>query len=420
MGFLNAFLSLGETSVVLMGAFLIAFIGYALGSVRIRGLCLGTAGVFLVALAFGYLYTLPGLQNIAVLGKFYVEDATHSIVSKYKFLESVGLVLFVTSVGFIAGPNFLRNLKLNAKSYVPLGVIIVGIGAILTVLFALIPGIGSAFSTGVLSGALTSTPAFSAAKAVSQEEGLVALGHAIAYPFGVVGVVLFVQIVPRLLRCDMERERALINMDRIEVHAASRSGKSTLLDEFGFGAFGLAVVLGILLGAVKIPLTGKGFSGACFSLGNTGGPLIVALILGHFGRIGRLSLEIPTKTLHTFRELGLMLFLLGAGVEGGVELVAQLQASQYGAMLILYGFLAGVIMTLLPMIVSYVLARRVFKLQLLNALGSLTGGMTSTPALGTLIDVAGTDNVAAAYASTYPVALVLIVLASNLIGTFLP
>ena len=88
--------------------------------------------------------------------------------------------------------------------------------------------------------------------------------------------------------------------------------------------------------------------------------------------------------------------------------------------MILYGFLAGVIMTLLPMIVSYVLARRVFKLQLLNALGSLTGGMTSTPALGTLIDVAGTDNVAAAYASTYPVALVLIVLASNLIGTFLP
>ena len=45
--------------------------------------------------------------------------------------------------------------------------------------------------------------------------------------------------------------------------------------------------------------------------------------------------------------------------------------------------------------------------------------MTSTPALGTLIDVAGTDDVAAAYASTYPVALVLIVLASNLIGTFI-
>ena len=56
---------------------------------------------------------------------------------------------------------------------------------------------------------------------------------------------------------------------------------------------------------------------------------------------------------------------------------------------------------------------------MLNSLGSLTGGMTSTPALGTLIGVSGTDDVAAAYAATYPVALVLVVLASNLIGTFI-
>ena len=145
----------------------------------------------------------------------------------------------------------------------------------------------------------------------------------------------------------------------------------------------------------------------------------MALILGHFGRIGKLSLRIPDTTLRNFREFGLMLFLIGAGVEGGVELVSQVQASPYGAMLVVYGFVAGAIMTVLPMIVAYVLARRVFKLQLLNTLGSLTGGMTSTPALGTLIDVAGTDDVAAAYASTYPVALVLIVLASNLIGTFI-
>ena len=55
-----------------------------------------------------------------------------------------------------------------------------------------------------------------------------------------------------------------------------------------------------------------------------------------------------------------------------------------------------------------------------NNLGSLTGGMTSTPALGTLVAVSGTDDVAAAYAATYPVALVLIVLASNLIGPFIP
>ena len=53
------------------------------------------------------------------------------------------------------------------------------------------------------------------------------------------------------------------------------------------------------------------------------------------------------------------------------------------------------------------------KLSLLNNLGSITGGMTSTPALGTLISVAGTDDVASAYAATYPIALVSVVLASQ-------
>lgn len=106
-------------------------------------------------------------------------------------------------------------------------------------------------------------------------------------------------------------------------------------------------------------------------------------------------------------------------LRGGVELVSQVQGSEYGIMLVVYGFLAGVCMTLIPMIVGYFFAKKVCRLALLNNLGSITGGMTSTPALGTLIGVAGTDDVAAAYASTYPIALVLIVLACQLINSFM-
>lgn len=76
-------------------------------------------------------------------------------------------------------------------------------------------------------------------------------------------------------------------------------------------------------------------------------------------------------------------------------------------------FVYGAIMTLLPMIVGYFVAAKMLKLSLLNNLGSITGGMTSTPALGTLIAVAGTDDVASAYAATYPIALVSVVLASQ-------
>lgn len=422
--FLNSLVSMGATPVALVGAFFICFAGYALGSIKIKGICLGTAGVFLVALLCGYLFTLNGLNSIPILSKFFVSGSDAPAVEVYGFLSDIGLVLFVTAVGFIAGPNFFRNLKKNAKSYVPMGIVIIVIGAVLTVAFALIPGIGSDYSNGILSGALTSTPAFSAAKQVAENEGLVALGHAVAYPFGVIGVVLFVQIMPRILKADIAHERKLISCDNTQEHEISKKTKKSKrkieFDEFGFAAFGLAIVLGILLGAIKIPLTGDGFKGACFSLGNTGGPLIVALILGHFAHIGPISMKISESTLKVFRELGLMLFLVGAGVEGGVELVAQIQASDYGVMLVVYGFIAGALMTIMPMIIGYIMGRKVFKLHLLNNLGSLTGGMTSTPALGTLIGVAETDDVAAAYASTYPIALVLIVLTSNLIGTFIP
>jgi len=145
----------------------------------------------------------------------------------------------------------------------------------------------------------------------------------------------------------------------------------------------------------------------------------MSLILGHMGGIGKLSLKVDEHALKTLREFGLMLFLIGAGVEGGVELVEQIAASEYGIMLVVYGFIAGALMTLIPMVIGFLFAKKICKLPLLNNLGSITGGMTSTPALGTLIGVAGTEDVAGAYASTYPIALVLIVLASQLINSFM-
>ena len=426
MDFISKLFNLGQTPTVFLSVFLICFIGYALGAIKVKGLNLGTAGVFLFALLFGYLCTLPGLQNIPILGKFYMADATDAKISSYKFISNIGLVLFVASVGLIAGPKFFRDLKVNAKTYVPMGALIIIIGALVTIGFALIPGIGAAYATGILSGALTSTPAFSAAKDTVAEiagnkEGLVVLGQAVSYPFGVIGVVLFVQIMPRILKADIAKERELISVPVApKAETEKKARKLINLDDYGFAAFGLALVAGILLGSIKIPLSGKGFDGPCFSLGMTGGPLIACLILAHFGHIGPISMQVDGKALRHFREFGLMLFLLGAGVEGGVVLVDQISQSELGAMLVVYGFLAGVVITIIPMVVGYLFARYVCKLPLLSALGSITGGMTSTPALGTLIGVAGTDDVAGAYASTYPIALVMVVLAAQLINTFIP
>ena len=398
-------------SALLFGIFVITALGYLLGKINIKGVSLGTAGVFLVAIAFGVLCTfIP--KDLPILGALHLDGA--STITKYykSAISNIGLVLFVGSVGFIAGPKFFRDLKKNFKTYIFLGIAIILVGTAVAVLCVFISPYGSDFWSGVLSGALTSTPGYSAAieamKIKNEVDTLVTIGHAIAYPFGVIGVVLFVQLMPKILKSDMAKERSFLKPEVLE-QAEKTVDKSKLFkcDDFGFTALALAIVSGLILGAIKIPL----FAGAVFSLGTTGGVLIMCLVFGHFGRIGKLSLEIPETTLKALKELGLMLFLIGAGVEGGVSLI---DAVSGDAGIIVWGLLGGALMTMVPMIAGFFLGSKLLKLPLLNNLGSITGGMTSTPALGSLIATAETDDVAGAYASTYPISLVLIVLSCNL------
>lgn len=260
---------------------------------------------------------------------------------------------------------------------------------------------------GLLAGALTSTPAFSASKEAVVElgdhlEDAVSAGYAIAYLFGVIGVVLFVQLVPKLTKANMEYELKKIAVEeKIKESKKTMGVKHTIhIDDFGFMPFSLAAILGVIIGSIKI----QGFS-----LTTTGGCILLALVFGHFGKVGRVNIMPNVHTLRTLRELGLMLFLIGAGISGGAKFVQYFEP--------IY-FLYGALMTLIPMVVGYLFAKYVLKMPLLNNLGSITGGMTSTPALGTLISVAGSEDVAAAYAATYPIALIAIVLASKLIIMF--
>ena len=116
---------LAVKSVVFLtfSVFAIAAIGYALGKITIKGINLGTAGVFIVALVYGCLL----YSNLA--GNLTVGDTSFS-VEALKIVENMGLIFFVTSVGFIAGPNFFGNLKRNFKSYVLLGAVIIAAAAI--------------------------------------------------------------------------------------------------------------------------------------------------------------------------------------------------------------------------------------------------------------------------------------------------
>ena len=393
-------LSIKTISFLVFCVFAIAGLGYLLGRITIKGVSLGTAGVFIVALLFGALLYNPLAEQLKVSGVYYATNAL-------KIIENLGLILFVTSVGFIAGPNFFGDFKRNFKSYIVIGLLIIIVGGLSCwactmfdiKVYGRDPKDAAAMVVGLLSGSLTSTPAFSAAKATVTTdalEAMVAVGHGIAYLFGVVGVVLFVQLVPKFAKADMEKERAKLSENNPEV-PSKLTGKEMELDPLGFCAFSLVAVIGIILGSIKI---------GNFSLTTTGGCLLTSLVFGHFAKIGNISVTPSTPTLKNFRELGLMLFLIGAGVAGGAEFVKYFQWVY---------FIYGIIMTLLPMIVGYIFARYVLKLNLLNNLGSICGGMTSTPALGTLISTAGTEKVAGAYASTYPIALISVVVVSQVL-----
>lgn len=414
--------------------FMVAALGYLLGRVTIKGISLGTAGVFIVALLTGALLFTNGDGNTLTTT---IAGYTSTFSKDFmKNIENLGLILFVTSVGFIAGPNFFSSLKKNFKSYALLSLIIIILGGLSAVICVKVFGCGSAMAVGLLSGALTSTPAFSAAKdtlksvysaenadvisfasangldagdvsqtAISAFEDIVTVGHGIAYLFGVVGVVLFVQLIPRILKADMDEERRKISS--VDTGKDTSSGKKRFnIDGFGLASFSIAAVIGIFIGGIKIKM-----GSSSFSLGTTGGCLLSSLVIAHFGHFGPLNMRPEKRMLEIFREFGLMAFLIGAGIPGGASFRTYFEAKY---------FLFGMLMTIVPMVVGFIIAKYVIKLPLFNNLGGITGGMTSTPALGTLINVAKTDDVASAYAAAYPIALIAVVLVSQFIIVLFP
>ena len=370
----------------LLTVFIIGVLGSLLGSIKVKGLSLGTSGVLIVALLFGHY----GMEIPSVIREF-------------------GLICFVTAVGFIAGPVFFRNFKSKALSYVVIGILIIIAGAGSCILVITLAGIPTPLAVGMMTGALTSTPGLAAAIDATGDS-MASIGYGIAYPFGVIGVVLFVQLIPKLLRVDIPEEVSKLNRSMEKnVHHDMSADKHMELDEFGFFPFMIATIAGILIGKLVIPLP----AGASFTLGTSGGPLLAGLVMGHFMHVGPVSISVPKPTLETLREFGLVLFLMGAGTNAGKGFVEIL--AQYGIAL----FFLGALMTLLPMVIGYVLATKIFSMDILNSLGSICGGMTSTPALGTLLAVTKTEAVAASYAATYPVALIFVVLSSQFISILL-
>jgi putative transport protein len=511
--------------------FAILTLGAWIGQWSWRGISIGTAGVLFVALVFG-----------------------HFGMSVPKEVMDFGLILFVYAVGLSAGPSFFRTFRKSGKQFVVLALVIVGTGAVLTVLIAYLLKLSPALAAGLYTGALTCTPALAAVldavRRISPDAApLASVGYGVAYPFSMVSMVLLIQFLPGLFKRPVKNEEekwlaekaietpglvawqfritnpncegrtvaevnprrlAQVNLSRIKhgdrvfaatpesilhlgdvvmaVGVAEELDKMTLLlgersdermdvnaevlsvdvevmdesltsrtlasmrvweqfnvvitrirrqgleiaphgnvtlemgdgirvvgeksavdtfvkqvqgsprraSETSMAAYLSGLLVGVLVGLIPVPL---GHS-VTVKLGASGGVFLISLLIGHFGRIGPFRLYVPPAAKNLTRELGLMLFLAGAGTNAGAHLVEVLQ--DQGWIL----FVAGAVITLLSALSGLVVMIKVYKLNLLSAMGSLTAAMTNPPALASANNQTETDLPSISYASTYPVALI--------------
>ena len=186
-------------------------------------------------------------------------------------------------------------------------------------------------------------------------------------------------------------ERAAVENFVNLVHGTPRKADETNMVPFLIGLF-----LGILLGVIPINLP----NGVQIKLGAAGGAFLVSLLVGHFGGIGPFRLYVPAAAKNLSRELGLILFLAGAGVNAGSQFVQILQ--QQGVSLLV----AGALITFLSVLAGLLVMQLVYHMNLLSMMGSLCASMTNPPALGAANAQTETDLPTLSYASVYPVALI--------------
>ena len=181
------------------------------------------------------------------------------------------------------------------------------------------------------------------------------------------------------------------------------------LSDTDFFPIAMGIVLGVLVGKINISFSDS-FS---FSPGLTGGILLTALVLSSVGKTGPILWSMSGAANLLLRQLGLLLFLAEVGTSAGANLVETFRESGWA----LFG--AGVAITLVPMIVAVAVGYFVFKINLFDLMGTITGGMTSTPGLAAAGSMTDSDAPSVAYATVYPIAMVFLIVFIQVIAILL-
>ena len=361
-------------------------LGIFVGKITVRGINLGISGALFVGLFIGaWGYTVPNDYF------------------------SWNLMFFVVAVGLLAAEDTVRVVKRYGLKFMLLSVAVTGMGALATLLMAVLFA-GDAtphMVAGTYTGALTSSPGLGAALEATGGNPDVTIGYSVAYPFGVMAVVLFVQLAPVIFGIDVAKEK--------EQLAAEKTPSGGLGEEtrprstaFSLLSFVFCIIGGTLLGQISVPMGPLG----SIALGTTGGALLFALGAGSFERIGPFPMRMDKKVLSAIRFISLGFFLAIVGLNAGGGVVKAFM--DHGVLLIAVGIGSA----LAAELTGFVLGRCLWKMNWIILAGAICGAMTSTPGLGAAIDATGTDEVSAGYGAAYPVAIVGMVLFTTMLHSY--
>lgn len=363
--------------------------GLLLGQIQFKGIKLGISGTLFTGL-------LMGLAGFSVPEAYF----------------SWNLVIFVVSVGLLSSEDALEVFKRFGLKFIFLGAVATSVGALVTVL--LVKTVGSSsidplLLAGAYTGALTSSPGLGAALEATNASALVTIGYTVTYTFGVIAVVIFIQLAGTVFRIDLEKEKSELKVILSDYKRPADNSEKLSSIPFSLIAFGLCATVGIMVGRIALPLPYLGK----FSLGTTGGALIVSLVFGAIGKIGPLNMRMDKGILSVLRSFSLAYFFATVGLQAGPQ-VAETFA-EYGLLLIGIGFFAAV----LSETVTFLVGRYLFRLNWILLAGAISGAMTSTPGLGAAIEATKSEDSGAGYGATYPFALLFMVLFTKLlISTF--
>lgn len=182
--------------------------GIALSRIKIKGISFGVTWILFTGIAAGH---------------FGVSVDPHTL----HFIKEFGLILFVFFIGLQVGPGFFSSLKSGGLKLISLAALVILLGVATTYVIHLVSGEPLPTMIGVMSGAVTNTPGLGAAQqafsdSMGYDDPTISLGYAVAYPLGVIGIILSMIILRSMLRVDFKKEDEGLRAMSNETHLPHR------------------------------------------------------------------------------------------------------------------------------------------------------------------------------------------------------